>query len=296
MFDEPKLSPWGAVQYCEEMNDGIYFVETAEHSGIMVKVEYAVEIFSPEARKCGFREKGYLNFDEDFAAAVAQREFLDKEIWDIPNYVNDKAEYENSLNSFIKQYFFKYWEEREKRLPANTYDKRYVVHDFSVKGPVMIDTCSKTLKFYSYNVNGEIYDLKKPETHIVTAREISGLVRRTQDYFNYYRKTGRTVDSYIYKYLMTKSQQEQCGVKPEIFLSKKITETNDFKEAVRKMCEWCYENNHHLSDSIKENDREKNLQYCEDYLKDIRVEINYLKNKAKESLLQTLREKNLKKE
>ena len=79
--DEPKLSPWGAVQHCEIMNTGIYSVDTASHGGIMIKEEYAKEILSPEALRCGFRENGYLNFEEDCAAAVAEREFLDKEIW-----------------------------------------------------------------------------------------------------------------------------------------------------------------------------------------------------------------------
>lgn len=119
MSDEPKLSPWGAVQYCEEMNEGIYFVETAGHGGIMIETEYAKEILSPEALRCGFKENGYLNFEEDCAAAVAQREFLDKEIWKIPDYVKDKTEYEDSLNDSIKRYFPEYWEKREKKLSAN---------------------------------------------------------------------------------------------------------------------------------------------------------------------------------
>ena len=163
--DEPKLSPWGAVQHCEEMNKGIYFVETAGHGGIMIKEEYAKEILSPEARKCGFREKGYLNFEEDCAAAVAQRKFLDKEIWEIPNYVKDKTEYENSLNNSVKRYFPEYWGEREKKLSANTYDKQYIVSDFLIGKPIMVDTKAKTLSFYSYNMYGQLYDLKKPEVH-----------------------------------------------------------------------------------------------------------------------------------
>ena len=117
--DEPKLSPWGAVQHCKIMNTGIYSVDTAGHGGIMIKTEYAKEILSPEARRCGFRENGYLNFEEDCAAAVAEREFLDKGIWKIPDYVKDKTEYENNLNNSIKRYFPEYWEKREKKLSAN---------------------------------------------------------------------------------------------------------------------------------------------------------------------------------
>ena len=289
MSDEPKLSPWGDVQHCEEMNEGIYFVETAGHGGIMIKAEYAKEILSPEARRCGFRENGYLNFEEDCAAAVAEREFLDNEIWEIPDYVKDKTEYENSLNNSIKRYFPEYWEEREKRLSEITYDKRYIVSDFSIGKPIIVDTKSKTLSFYSYNMYGQLYDLKKPEVHKVTARTINGLIMRTQDYFRY-QKTEKVVDGYIYKYLMNQSQKEQCGAEPNIRLSDKIIETNDFERAVRKMCEWSYENNFHGNADEKENGRQQRLQYCENYLKDIKIEVNLSKNNERKSLLQTLRE------
>ena len=289
MSDEPKLSPWGAVQHCEIMNTGIYSVDTASHGGIMIKEEYAKEILSPEALRCGFRENGYLNFEEDCAAAVAEREFLDKEIWEIPDYVKDKTEYENSLNDSIKRYFPEYWEEREKKLSANTYDKRYIVSDFLIGKPVMVDTKAKTLNFYSYNMYGQLYDLKNPEVHKVTAKTINGLIKRTQDYFRY-KKTEKVVDGYIYKYLMNQSQKEQCKTEPDIRLSDKIIETNNFEQAVRKMCEWSYENNFHGSADEKENGRHQRLQYCENYLKDIKAEVNYSKNSEKKSLLQTLKE------
>ncbi len=290
LSDEPKLSPWGAVQYCEEMNKGIYFVETAEHGGIMIKLEYAKEILSPEARRCGFRENGYLNFEEDCAASVAEREFIDKEIWEIPDYVKDKAKYEKSLNNSIKRYFPEYWNEREKRLSVNTYNKRYIVHDFLIGKPIMIDTKAKTLTFYSYNIYGQLYDLRKPEVHKVTTKTINGLIIRTQNYSRYYKKTEKVVDGYIYKYLMNQSQKEQCRTEPKICFSEKITETNDFEQAVRKMCEWSYENNFCGSREEKENDRQQGLQYCENYLNDLEIEVNSSKNNRKKSLLQTLRE------
>lgn len=288
--DEPKLSPWGDVQHCEIMNTGIYSVDTASHGGIMIELEYAKEILSPEAQKVGFYENGYLNFEEDCDAAVAQRELLDKHIWEIPDKVKDKEKFESNVNNSIKHWNPEYWQSREKRLSEITYDKRYIVSDFSIGKPIMVDTKSKTLSFYSYNMHGQLYNLKNPEVHKITAKTINGLIRRTQqDYFRY-RKTEKVVDGYIYKYLMNQSQKEQCGIKPEIRFLNKITETNDFEQAVRKMCEWSYENNFHGSNEEKENGRQQRLQYCDNYLKDIKAEVNSSKNNERKSLLQTLKE------
>ncbi len=287
--DEPKLSPWGAVQHCEIMNTGIYSVDTASHGGIMIEAEYAKEILSPEAQKVGFYENGYLNFEEDCDADVAIRELLDKNIWEIPDKVNDKEKFESNVNNSIKRWNPEYWQSREKRLSEVTYDKRYIVSDFSIGKPIIVDTKSKTLSFYLYNMHGQLYNLKNPEVHKITAKTINGLIKRTQDYFRY-RKTEKVVDGYIYKYLMNQSQKEQCGVKPEIRFSNKITETNDFEQAVRKMCEWSYENNFHGSNEEKENGRRQRLQYCDNYLKDIKAEVNSSKSNERKSLLQTLKE------
>lgn len=41
-------------------------------------------LLSPEARKCGFREGGYLWFEEDCCEQVVLRELMDKKLWTPP--------------------------------------------------------------------------------------------------------------------------------------------------------------------------------------------------------------------
>lgn len=116
MSDTIKHSPWGKVQYCEEMYPGVFDVSTAGHGGIMVKNDIAAAILSPTAQKCGFKEKGYLNFEEDCQAAVVERELLDKGLWDVPPRYENKADYEEMINNSLKNHNPEYWQAREKSI------------------------------------------------------------------------------------------------------------------------------------------------------------------------------------
>ena len=63
-------------------------------------------LLSPEARKCGFREGGYLWFEEDCCEQVVLRELMDKKLWTPPaDRIKDAAAFEPE-----------YWASREKRL------------------------------------------------------------------------------------------------------------------------------------------------------------------------------------
>lgn len=269
ILSEPKLSPWGDIQYCEKISENIYLVETASHGGIMIKTELANKILSSEAKKCGFREKGYLNFEEDAAINVVIRELIDKNLYKIPSNINNKYEYEEAINKSLQQYFPEYWKSREKKDLNITYEKRYIVHQYLIGYPILIDRVNKTLNYYLCNMHGQLHNLKRPEVAKITMKTINGLILRTQK-SNYNIDHAKTIDGYVYKYLMTENQQKQCIAKPEI-LSEKIIETNDFEQCIRKMCEWSYENNFMGSSDKKKIFREKNLQYCENYLKNYKV-------------------------
>ena len=64
MFHAPKSSPWGDVQSCETLCPGVFLVSTASHGGTMVANEVAA-VLSPAAKKCGFKDKGYICYEED---------------------------------------------------------------------------------------------------------------------------------------------------------------------------------------------------------------------------------------
>ena len=77
MFHAPKSSPWGEVQNCETLCPGVFLVSTASHGGTMVANEVAA-VLSPAAKKCGFKDKGYICYEEDAQESVVLRELLDK--------------------------------------------------------------------------------------------------------------------------------------------------------------------------------------------------------------------------
>ncbi len=87
---------------------------------------------------------------------------------------------------------------------------------------------------------------------------------------------------------MTREQQKQCYLIKYID-SKKIVSTNDFKEAVRKICEMVYEKNCLVyKGSEKENKKQDTLKYCENYLNCIdKTKINSNDDRRK-SVIQTL--------
>ena len=108
MFHAPKSSPWGEVQSCETLCPGVFLVSTASHGGTMVANEVAA-VLSPAAKKCGFKDKGYICYEEDAQESVVLRELLDKKLWKIPDRIKDKGQFEENLNQSIRQYHPEYW-------------------------------------------------------------------------------------------------------------------------------------------------------------------------------------------
>ena len=69
---QEEKSPWGEIQFSEPLIPGMELVSTASHGGVRVTREAAV-LLSPAARKCGFRQGGYLWFEEDCKEPVVLR-------------------------------------------------------------------------------------------------------------------------------------------------------------------------------------------------------------------------------
>lgn len=56
---EPTNSPWGEVQHCRAIANGVYEVSTAGHGGVMIATELALHILSPEALKVVFLKETF---------------------------------------------------------------------------------------------------------------------------------------------------------------------------------------------------------------------------------------------
>ena len=77
-------------------------------------------LLSPEARKCGFREGGYLWFEEDCCEQVVLRELMDKGLFTAPvNEYYAPGEYEKLIDGSAQRYYPQYWEARKQTLEQN---------------------------------------------------------------------------------------------------------------------------------------------------------------------------------
>lgn len=112
MYQQPEQSPWGKVQTCDTLCPGVFLVSTASHGGTMVSKDMAAAL-SPAAQKCGFRQGGYLCFEEDSQEDVVLRELLDKKLWAVPDRIKDKAAFEENINKSIREHNPDYWRVRQ---------------------------------------------------------------------------------------------------------------------------------------------------------------------------------------
>lgn len=116
-INPPEKTPWGETQSCHELNKGIFRVSTPSHGGIMIRSDIADKILSPEARKIGFREKGFHCYEEDCDACVPERELLDKGIMQVPDYYTDGVEkYNEIINEELQEWHTDYWDKREQAI------------------------------------------------------------------------------------------------------------------------------------------------------------------------------------
>ena len=146
--------------------------------------------------------------------------------------------------------------------------KRYVVHDFLIGDPVLIDRLENTMSLYKHNIYGQIYNLNNPDSYALDTKKVNGLIRRTQNpCYNF--GNAKAVDGYIYKYIMTPEQQGKCYKKPSIPKhSELIIATDNKDDAIRAMCNYVFEHGFvgHFGGKGDPAERDKYLKYCDDFL------------------------------
>ena len=84
------------VQYFQEVTSFLNTLNQANSS-------YLVEHYTPESPQT-------LSSPEKFAEI---RELLDKKLWNIPDRIKDKGQFEEKLNQSIRQYNPEYWRARQ---------------------------------------------------------------------------------------------------------------------------------------------------------------------------------------
>ena len=113
---QQEFSPWGQVDEVVFIIPGIDLVSTPGHGGARVTREAAM-LISPQARKCGFHEGGYLWFEEDCCEQVVLRELMDRKLWTPPqDRIKDAAAFERAIDRVLQTCQPEYWAAREKML------------------------------------------------------------------------------------------------------------------------------------------------------------------------------------
>lgn len=113
---QQEFSPWGQVDEAVFILPGIDLVSTPGHGGARVTREAAM-LLSPQARKCGFHEGGYLWFEEDCCEQVVLRELMDRKLWTPPqDRIKDAAAFERAIDRVLQTCQPEYWAAREKML------------------------------------------------------------------------------------------------------------------------------------------------------------------------------------
>ena len=114
---EPGFSPWGKVQSCHTLYDGVFSVGTESHGGIMVHQIVAGNVLSGAAIKCGFTDGSYLCFEEDCDAQVVIRELMDRKLYQAPvNEHYPPGKYESVIDASVQRNHPEYWAFRKRHL------------------------------------------------------------------------------------------------------------------------------------------------------------------------------------
>lgn len=108
-------SPWGEIDYLDQIAEGIYQVETPSHGGVMMDVhsDFVKEDLSDPAWDVGEGWHNWLCFEEDAAYAVAFWELLNTESdldWYYEPYENDPDRLEEIWRTAIELYYPEYAE------------------------------------------------------------------------------------------------------------------------------------------------------------------------------------------
>lgn len=111
---DPGTSPWGKIDWMENLAPGIDMIGAEGHGGIMVSRE-ASFMLTPAARKYGHWQGGYLCFEAYAEENIVLRELLDQKLWHIPDRIKDLKGFEADINQRIQSGFPEYWKSREKR-------------------------------------------------------------------------------------------------------------------------------------------------------------------------------------
>ena len=116
-------SPWDHTQTCERLAEGVWWVSTASHGGLMVDASTATETLSAEARRHGMKWGRFICYEEDAQCSIA---FFERPDWfrALARREPTETETANNLKS-VKNWEWRYYEEHTRTIlqPGESYCK-----------------------------------------------------------------------------------------------------------------------------------------------------------------------------
>lgn len=96
-------TPWGDAQTKQQLDEGIFLVQTAQHGGLLVKISRAKELLSEKAVKIGIPWNDFLAFEQDHDMMVVFYEHPELYPWVEEELTAKFAE--DSLRQHHPEYF-----------------------------------------------------------------------------------------------------------------------------------------------------------------------------------------------
>ena len=116
-------SPWDQVQTCERLANGVWWVTTAIHGGLMVDKDTATETLSVHARQHGMKWGRFICYEEDEQCAIA---FFERPDWFSAFRRRELTEADTaSVLKTCKNWEWRYYEARTRTIlqPGESYYK-----------------------------------------------------------------------------------------------------------------------------------------------------------------------------
>lgn len=107
-------SPWDAVQECTKLDDGVFWVSTAGHGGLMIDKPTASALLSEPARRHGMDWGNFICYEEDCQCSIV---FFDRpailEAWFMKRCERPATPDDHDKNTdSVKNWEWRYYEER----------------------------------------------------------------------------------------------------------------------------------------------------------------------------------------
>ncbi len=91
-MQEGMPTPWGVALMVHVLDDGIFWVQTAEHGGLLLEQIHVEALLSPKARTLGTWWHDFLTFEQDDALLVVFYEHPELYPWAEENLIQPLAE------------------------------------------------------------------------------------------------------------------------------------------------------------------------------------------------------------